>query len=320
MGDEKLLPDHCLHQRAAELLNCSTQQIELDEVWSEEAEVWSVRDKTQPIDSEPIGWIKQHRTPQKARREQSSLSQWGTLLRGPTVLGYLTPNSLLLSHCSGTPLDLSVQPSMDFCTDFGHQLAQLHQHQSPATPDRLSLSDAMYMRIQTALTETPSTLKLPTTEITDFYLILREWLHKITELKLIPTTIERTPCHRDLRTDNLLIEALGNQAGWHISVIDWGQSRLDWWVSDWVVLWVEWCSHHQQRQVLWDAYWSSRPSSPHSDPSHELLIGLALRTLNTLRWAYRKSPFNNELEAYSEVWERAFTELNEVNLLLHRIK
>jgi hypothetical protein len=172
-----------------------------------------------------------------------------------------------------------------------------------------------------------------------------EWAH--------PILAKRVPCHRDLTSEHIFYDLNTQQP--QIRVIDWGQSRLDHWVSDWCKLYVEWRVAPTLWRSAWRAYWGHvtarlRPpqrgyqredqredqSEDLGDRSATLLERYALVTMSaalaslavgSLRWAARRRVNNTDAARDIEasllrdlVWGRGLAELSAFSALQAHIK
>ena len=146
----------------------------------------------------------------------------------------------------------------------------------------------------------------------------------------------RVPCHRDLTKDHLRFSGamsfehsdkqrhadLSSHDELRLNIIDWGQSRLDAWTSDWVHLSIAWQNHPHLWRIMWQSYWQQRSSAlDDHDRSvtefvalNELNRALALHAINTLRWSIKHQFTKHEYA--DDVWARG---LKELSVLLTRL-
>ena len=314
---------------------------QLNFVWtpSEEAQVWRVvepqpnhrSDVVAPhrdisnrdisISPKTLAWVKRHRASTKASREHHAILTWGSLLGAPRVIQCVDDRTLLLEHCSGLTIEKLGSNQALGAELLGAQVAMLHERLIK-DEDNLPLLKAIAMRAQTALSDT----SLQTSISADFGRdVYDQAVHLITELKTprvawstlsdqaYALLTERIPCHRDLTGDHL---RFSNQETLHLRVLDWGQSRLDSWTSDWVKLSVEWSDQPDLWQSAWCSYWQRRTHHVHHTERSlikslaytELNRALALQAINTLRWSKRHRIRQNEYA--DEVWSRGVKELS----------
>ena len=185
-------------------------------------------------------------------------------------------------------------------------------------------------RAQTAIADTPliqprltnpkyrEMWDLALTLLAELKLPRRGWTKLSDQARSILST--RVPCHRDLTSDHVLF-SLDPQPdtptlSTPIRVLDWGQSRLDCWTSDWVKLYVELRNQPQIWESAWRGYWDTRSShltrSECTVLEHQALSdfkgALALQAVNTLRWSMRHRL--SEPHITHAVWSRGIEELS----------
>lgn len=308
-----------LRSKVAQMLNYPSASLSLCASPSEEAKVWSV----QHVESEPIAWIKRHHSSEKASREVKALRDWGPILNAPSVLGQPDERTLLLSHVQGNPLSDMRDLHRVSADALGVQLARLHSAPS-IDSDSLTLAQALSLRIQSGLKTIELLLNdreghASFLQLNDLHI---EGVMRIKDLfqggVFSPETsegiisLQRVPCHRDLHVENVLTSGCHESQRFTLSVIDWGQSRADWWAADWSSIWVNWRQHPVWRQQVWERYWNYRNNLGNlsqSDANRSLYIALSLRCLGTFRWILNP---HRDKRAQREVGQRGIFELEEL--------
>jgi hypothetical protein len=327
-----------------EALNESPSNLTLKLVLSEEARVWSVTVNRGHLATAPTAWFKQHKSRGKADQEQRALSSWALSLNGPRLISRVGRCSVLLSHCPGIVVKSF---SVDQAHIVGETLATLHS-QRVIDEDRLSLTEALSERRRSALQGLSVLYEQVMAEGSDLSIALERAV-ELLQTSLLEEPIEssqldrsgeagvqrklyeqkRVACHRDVRREHLLFApSMGHKQSFdqdQMYLIDWGQSRLDHWSSDWVKLYLEEDSPYIF-QEMWARYWVAREllSSDRKNISHlsstcltldmrgqqtrELKIlqqQTALHVINTLRWAHRRPDL--------AIWQRGIRELSLLN-------
>lgn len=190
-----------------------------------EARVWAVwRGDT------VVAWLKRHKALAKAVREAEAYRSWLPALRGGTValLGVCpdVPRVLLTAPAPGERADrlrLSEIEALDVYREIGGFLARLHALPFPED-DPVPLDDALRARAHAwcdrALDVVDDSLLDAVREAFD---------------TPAPAGLRRVPCHRDLQLHNAFYDASA-PAGSRVTVIDFGQARMDVWLSDLVKL------------------------------------------------------------------------------------
>lgn len=187
-----------------------------------EARVWSVH-----RGDEVVAWLKRHRNAGKAERERRAYEDWLPHVGWGSArfLGVCPddPRSLLTAHVEGSPGDddaLSIPDDVLF-REIGRFCAALH---------RVPAADTDPVPLVEALQERQDAWCARAEGVVD-----DDLLRDARELFAAPLGVEltRVPCHRDLHLRNVIVDST---QGFRITVIDFGQSRLDVWLSDVVKL------------------------------------------------------------------------------------
>ena len=199
---------------------------------SEECDVWRVM---------PRGlWLKRHVNVGRARREAEVYEKW---LKGrglaPVFIAQPTSDTLLIEEVGGRLFEKALGLNRACMGGaLGEWVSALH-----ALPiidnDPLDLSHALATRWRQTLDQLDD-LSL----LSEGGWIQQTFTQAIERLKgtasSAPHDFSRVPCHRDLRLTHCRIF---DRSGSHsrddelkVRVIDFGQSRMDWWANDWVKL------------------------------------------------------------------------------------
>ncbi len=356
-----------------EALNESPSDLSLKLVLSEEARVWSVTVNRGHLATVPMAWFKQHKSSGKADQEQRALSSWGLSLNGPRLISRVDRCSVLLSHCPGIVVKSF---SVDQAHIVGEILATLHSKRV-IDEDRLSITEALSERRRSTLQGLSVLYKQIMAEDSDLSIALERAV-ELLQTSLHEEPIEssqldrngevgvqrelseerRVACHRDVRREHLLFApSMDNKQSVdqeQMYLIDWGQSRLDHWSSDWVKLYLEEDSTYIF-QEMWARYWVTREllSSDRKNASHLsstcLTLGMreqqarqkqtrqkqtrdlkilqqqtALHVINTLRWAHRRLSVSHKPHSTSPtmedlaIWQRGIRELSLLNKRLSK--
>jgi len=189
-----------------------------------EARVWRVESR----DGEALAYLKQHRVPDKWRREQAILVQ----LREPPVAAVpelLASDDegllLLLRACPGAPatsMPLAPHDERSLHEQLGRFRRRLDE--VPVDDDALPLSAALARRLQAWLERARPSLSP---------LLLRRVAAAFDPRPFEGAT--RRWCHRDLGPHNWIVEPTDH--GPRLHVIDFGQARPDAWLVDVLELW-----------------------------------------------------------------------------------
>lgn len=189
-----------------------------------EARVWAVW-----RDGAIVAWLKRHRSRDKARREIRAYREWLPAVGWgvPELLATSedAPNALLTAPARGERADLASLTDAEARALFrrlGAFLAAMHAVAVP-DPDPEPLSDALRERAWGWCERAEDILDA------DLVDAVRQAFDEP-----ISDTIRRVPCHRDLQLHNLFIDRSSGEVD--VMVIDFGQSRLDVWLSDLVKL------------------------------------------------------------------------------------
>ena len=304
--------------------------IAFEYVVSDEAQVWRM---TNTLDKEQgsmstLAWVKVHKTSAKAQLESQAIQRWGQALspqlKVPKVIAVFD-TCLVLSHCQG---QARTEWSAYECELIASSLANLHEL-SWQDQDTVSLTEAFIKRSSSIfkLKDQLMNILQPLAPVySQSFLKLCTLLSKPSPLGEHSALIQRSPCHRDFRSEHLLFKYDEFTEACSLSLIDWGQSRPDHWSSDWTKLYLEPLMGIEQKQQLWQSYWQLRfPKLKLSIKEKQTLPymlhwSLALHTLNTLKWAYmhQKSGQTARHQAVdqsrnNQIWKRALYELEQMN-------
>ncbi|MFN3197739.1 MAG: phosphotransferase [Bradymonadia bacterium] len=169
----------------------------------------------------PVAWLKVHRHRGKLEAEARALRAWlpAVGIYGPTCT-VLSEVACLLSHVSGRPMDTPDLPQMVLragLRTLGDLVGRLHRLPWP-DDDPIPLSQAIPAReaawLARAQADLPSAL----------------YRHCAATFAAPLSSLRRVPCHRDLTLDNVLIDE------GRVCLLDFGQSRMDEPLADWVKL------------------------------------------------------------------------------------
>lgn len=236
-----------------------------------EARVWAVW-----RDDEIVAWLKRHKQRDKARREVRAYTEWLPRMGWGSVRLLGThpdaPNALLTAPAVGERVDRAVfteEEGLAVFRELGRFLAALHGLEVGEDDDAIPLAEALPRRAE-AWCERAE-------DVVDAELIdaLRRAFDEPIDADLV-----RVPCHRDLQLHNLLVDTSIDPL--RLTVIDFGQARLDVWLSDLVKLF-QFASPDRAplRRALLEGY-GRRLTAPEVD----LLTRLrALHGLATCVWA-----------------------------------
>jgi hypothetical protein len=199
---------------------------------SEECDVWRVMPRRI--------WLKRHVNVGRAWREAEVYEKW---LKGrglaPALIAQPTPDTLLIEEVGGRQLEGAAELNRARVgASLGEWVATLH-----ALPiideDPLDLSHALPTRWRRTLDEIGDL-----SVFNDRGWIQQTLTRAIERLKgaalSAPDDFSRVPCHRDLRLTHCRFfdppTSHSDDEELTVRVIDFGQSRLDWWANDWVKL------------------------------------------------------------------------------------
>lgn len=237
-----------------------------------EARVWRVEDR----DDHPIAYLKQHRVPDKHRREQAILERLREPPAAPVpevIASDAEGLVLLLRACPGVPAtELSLPPDDERSL---HEQAGRFRRRLDAVPmaedDPVPLADALARRMESWLARARPSLP--------------PRVRQRVEEAFDPAPFEgeaRRWCHRDLGPHNWIVEPTPH--GPRLSVIDFGQARPDAWLVDVVKLWDDAWIHDP---ALADAFWSGYGREPSAREQAQLRQLALLHGLATATWGDR---------------------------------
>lgn len=270
---------------------------------------------------------------------------WGWVIGAPHIIQRIDDRTLLLEHCHGLSFDRLGAHQEAATKLLGTRIAMLHTLPI-IDPDIMPLRKAMALRAHTALEDLSIDVSILPKKHQQTYLLAVDLIKELTtthantpKLSVASHSIlfNRVPCHRDLTKGHLRFSGamsfeysdeqrqadLSSRNELQLRIIDWGQSRLDTWTSDWVHLSIAWQNHPRLWRIMWQSYWQHRSSDlDDHDRSitefvalNELNRALALHAINTLRWSTKHRVTKHE---YADVvWARG---LKELSVLLTRLK
>lgn len=189
-----------------------------------EARVWALFRK-----DALVAWLKRHRNRDKARRERRAYEVWLTPLRdeiAPFLGACDTSPALITGHVEGIRGDLAALEGADqraVYREIGRFLARMHALEVDDV-DEVPLPDALAQRCDAWIEASAGIVDDD----------LRDAARSVLE-EPWPDDMLRVPCHRDLVLHNTIVQPTGD-GGWAVRVIDFGQSRMDLWLSDLVKL------------------------------------------------------------------------------------
>lgn len=207
-----------------------------------EAFVWSVH-----RGDETIAWLKRHRHRDKARRERRAYERWLPPLRCPTAPWHGVcpedPRAVLVGHVPGLRGDAEALEDLrpQIWREVGRFLRALHDLEID-DDDALPLDAALVERCEGWCDRASGVVEDDRIEAVR-ELFDGPW----------PDDLVRVPCHRDLQLRNVIIDP--RPEGLVATVIDFGQARMDVWLSDLVkLLEVSADVDPRQRRSLMDGY------------------------------------------------------------------
>lgn len=231
-----------------------------------EAEVWALR---RDPEAPPIAWLKRHRHRGKLDAEARAHTEWLPAAGQPGAwIARLDDTTCLLAHVAGRPLSdpgLGDEQRRRGWRSLGAALRALHAVPYPDT-DPLPLAEAWRAREQSWLTRASPALTSAQIEACR------------ARFAAPRPPARRVPCHRDVRPENVLITP-----GGEARLLDFGQSRMDDAVSDWVKLLAPPSAPPEACRAAFELGYGRR-----ADEIGALSRALLLHGLATLAWAHRK--------------------------------
>lgn len=183
-----------------------------------EAFVWEVQGR-----GVTLAWLKRHRNAGKAQREERAYTAWGGGDAFAPWLGRcpVDRRALLVGHVPGVPANAmpsdrtALEPVLEA---LGAALRRLHT-QPWVDDDPMPIGEAMRARCAGWVMRADGVVD-------------EDLLDAVGEMFLTPWApeLKRVPCHRDVHLGNVIVGPHG------ITLIDFGQSRPDLWLSDVVKL------------------------------------------------------------------------------------
>jgi len=237
----------------------------------EQARVWAIL-----VDGKSVAILKKHHVLSSARLERRSYEhiKRGRLPQVPVLLGRCPddPRYLLMSVLHGGRLPIETAHYQAA----GRWLRMLHR-QSFTDTDPISISRALQMRLAAARGVLKSDVS------TRRWALLGDYL-----ADSVPD--DRIWCHRDFRARNWVVTEDPSRLG----IIDFGQSRPDYWLIDWVHVRLE-TLHEPQ---LWAAF--VRGYGRALDEAHgRLFRGLiGLTGVASLAWAKQHGHLARQAEGW----------------------